>query len=103
VLFKFVIDVQFPTHQVDINGVIGKMNQLKKVVTLFKNNWFDGATIPGLISAANQLDVRINYQPTNYDTLIDNFQLHYSQIGDSISNTHVDKNIISICRQYLEQ
>ena len=102
-LFKFVIDVQFPTHQVDINGVIGKMNQLKKVVTLFKNNWFDGAPIPGLISAANQLDVRINYQPTNYDTLIDNFQLHYSQIGDSISNTHVDKNIISICRQYLEQ
>jgi hypothetical protein len=54
-----------------------------------------------MISATNQLDVRINYQPENFDSLLKDFNLHYLQIGDTINNTHVDKNIVSMCREYL--
>ena len=100
---KTEIKVKFPTKTVDINGVIGKMNRLRKAVTLFKNNWFDGAPIPNMISVTNQLDIRINYQPKDFDNLIRDFNSHYSQIGDTISNTHVDKTIVTICKGYLEE
>ena len=97
------ITVQFPAQKIDVNGVIGKMNRLGKVVALLKNNWFDGSPIPNMISATNQLDVRINYQPTGFDSLVKDFNRLYPQIGDTISNTHVDKNVVSMCRKYLEQ
>jgi hypothetical protein len=98
---KTEFKIQFPAQPVDINGVIGKMNRLRKAVTLLKNNWFDGSPIPEMISATNQLDVRINYQPENFDSLLKDFNLHYLQIGDTINNTHVDKNVVSMCRLYL--
>jgi len=100
---KTVIAVQFPANKVDVNGVIGKMNRLGKVVTLLKNNWFDGSPIPNMISATNQLDVRIDYQPTGFDNMVKEFNRLYPQIGDTISNTHVDKNVVSMCRKYLGQ
>jgi len=100
---KTVIKVQFPSSSVDINGVIGKMNRLRKAVALFKNNWFDGAPIPDMISSTNQLDIRINYKPSDFNALINDFNLHYSQIGDTINNTHVDKKVVSQCRIYLQQ
>ncbi|MDD4968982.1 MAG: glycoside hydrolase family 31 protein [Paludibacter sp.] len=98
---KTEIKVQFPTQTVDVNGVIGKMSRLKKAVTLFKNNWFDGAPIPGIISSTNQLDVRINYQPTHFEALIRDFNLQYPQIGDIMDSTHVAKSVVSDCRMYL--
>jgi alpha-glucosidase (family GH31 glycosyl hydrolase) len=98
---KTEFKIQFPAQPADINGVIGKMNRLRKAVTLLKNNWFDGSPIPEMISATNQLDIRINYQPENFDSLLKDFNLHYLQIGDTINNTHVDKNVVSLCRQYL--
>jgi hypothetical protein len=100
---KTEIKIQFPAQKVDVNGVIGKMNRMRKAVTLFKNNWFDGAPIPEMISATNQLDVRINYQPKNFELLISEFNKNYSQIGDTMGKTHVDKNTASLCRQYLGQ
>lgn len=98
---KTEINVQFPVQTVDINGVIGKMNRLKKAVTLLKNNWFDGSPIPDMISSTNQLDIRINYQPTDFDTLLSEFNRNYSLIGDTIDKTHVDKGIVALCRLYL--
>jgi len=86
---------------VDINGVIGKMNRMRKAVALFKNNWFDGAPIPDMISSINQLDVRINYKPSEFNTFITDFNRHYSQIGDTINTTHVEKKVVKQCRVYL--
>ncbi len=99
---KNIITVQYPTQMVDINGVIGKMNRLKKAVSLLKNNWADFAPIPEMISATNQLAVRINYDPADFNSLISSFKLNYSQVGDTINNTHVNKHIVATCRQYLE-
>jgi len=97
------INVQFPSKISDINGVPGKMNRLRKAVALFKNNWFDGAPIPDIISATNQLDVRINYKPSDFDALIRDFNLHYIQIGDVMEKTAVDKKIVAGCRVFLEK
>jgi len=98
---KTVIKVQFPSSTVNINGVIGKMNRLRKAVALFKNNWFDGAPIPDMISSTNQLDVMINYRPSDFNAYINDFNLHYSQIGDTINSTHVDKKVVEQCRVFL--
>jgi len=100
---KTEIKVQFPAQPIDINGMIGKMSRLNKAVSLLKNNWFDFAPIPELISATNQVDVQINYHPTDFESLIRDFKLHYAQIGDTINNTHVDKKIVATCRQLLEE
>ena len=100
---KTEIKVQFPIQTIDINGLIGRMNRLKKTVALLKNNWFDGSPIPEMISATNQLDVRINYQPKDFELLISEFNKNYSQIGDTINNTHVDKKVVTMCRFYLGQ
>jgi len=100
---KTVINVKFPLQKADINGVIGKMNRLRKAVALFKNNWFDASPISDMISSTNQLDVRLNYKPSDFNALINDFNLHYSQIGDTISNTHVDKKVVEQCRIYLAQ
>ena len=97
------INVQFPSKISDINGVPGKMNRLRKAVALFKNNWFDGAPIPDIISATNQLDVRINYKPSDFDALIRDFNLHFIQIGDVMEKTAVDKKIVAGCRVFLEK
>jgi len=99
---KTEFKIQFPTQTPEINGIIGKMNRLKKTVSFLKNNWFDGSPIPEMISSLNQLDVRINYHPSDFESLIRDFNLHYPQIGDTINNTHVEKKIVSTCRFYLE-
>ena len=98
---KTVINIQFPLQKADINGVIGKMNRLRKAVSLLKNNWFDGAPIPDMISSTNQLNVRLNYKPSDFNALINDFNKHYLQIGDTIGNTHVDKKVVSQCLIYL--
>jgi hypothetical protein len=98
---KTEITVQFPAQTVELNGVIGKMNRLKKTVTLLKNNWFDGSPIPDMISATNQLDARINYKPADFDTLLRDFNRNYTLIGDTIDKTHVDKGIVALCKLYL--
>lgn len=100
---KTEINVQFPPQLSDVNGIIGKMNRLKKVVSLVKNNWFDGSPIPEMLSATNQLDVRINYQPADFDILVGDFNRNYPQVGNTINNTHVDKNTVSACKLFLEQ
>jgi alpha-glucosidase (family GH31 glycosyl hydrolase) len=99
---KTEIVVHYPANQVDINGMIGKMNRLKKAVALLKNNWFDGSPIPNMISATNQVDIRIEYNPSDFDHLIRNFIMHYTQIGDTINHTFVNKPIVDQCRNYLD-
>jgi hypothetical protein len=81
--------------------MIGKMNRLKKAVALLKNNWFDVSPIPNMISATNQVDIRIEYHPADFDRLVKSFKTHYAQIGDTINNTFVNKTIIEQCRNYL--
>ena len=94
--------VHYPLKQVSINGIIGRMHRLKKAVALVKNNWFDGSPIPDMISATNQVETNIEYNPTDFDHLVINFNTHYSHIGDTINNTLVNKAIVEQCRNYLE-
>lgn len=98
---KTEIVVHYPANPIDINGMIGKMNRLKKAVALLKNNWFDVSPIPNMISATNQVDIRIEYHPADFDRLVKSFKTHYAQIGDTINNTFVNKTIIEQCRNYL--
>jgi len=76
---------------------------LRKAVALLKNNWFDASPISDMISSTNQLDVRLNYKPSDFNASITDFNLRYSQIGDTIANTHVDKKVVDQCRIYLGQ
>jgi len=99
---KTEISVHYPAKKIDINGMIGKMNRLKKAVALLKNNWFDASPIPNMISATNQVDIRIEYHPSDFDHLIRNFIMHYTQIGDTISHTFVNKAIVEQCQNYLD-
>ena len=96
---EFVI--YYPSKQVDINGVIGKMHRLTKAVALLKNNWFDGSPIPALISSLNQTDIRIEYHPTHFNQLIHEFFMYYPQIGDFINQTFVNHSITKKCSYYL--
>lgn len=98
---KTQILVYYPVKQVDINGMIGKMHRLEKTVALLKNNWFDGSPIPNLISATNQANIEIEYQPSGFVNIVQNFKTNYSQIGDTISNTFVNKTIAEQCHNYL--
>lgn len=100
---KTEIKVIFPRQHEDINGLQGKMTRLNKVVSLVKNNWFDGAPIPDMISSANQLGLQIDYHPEHFVKLIRKFKIDYSHVCDTISNTHVDREIVSACRRYLGQ
>ncbi len=95
---KTEILVHYPQKRVDINGMIGKMNRLKRVVALLKNN---GSLIPDILSSTNQVDVRIEYHPTDYVQIVRNFMNYYSQIEDTISHTLVNKAIVEQCRNYL--
>lgn len=99
---KLKILVHYPINQVQVNGLIGKMHRLKKTVALLKNNWFDGSPIPDMISSTNQVETNIEYHPSDFDHLVSNFNLHYTQIGDTINNTFVNKAILDQCHNYLE-
>ena len=99
---KLKIIIHYPIKQVQVNGMIGEMHRLKKTVALLKNNWFDGSPIPNMISLTNQVETNIEYHPTDFDNLVINFNTHYSQIGDTINNTFVNKAIVEQCRNYLE-
>jgi len=99
---KTEISIHYPAEKVNINGMIGRMHRLKKTVNLLKNNWFDGSSIPNMISATNQVDIQIEYHPSDFDFLVHNFNTNYNQIGDTINNTIVNKAIIDQCRNYLE-
>ncbi|MGC9219632.1 MAG: hypothetical protein ACP5G8_09600 [Athalassotoga sp.] len=99
---KTEVIVHYPVKPVDVNGMLGKMHRLKKAVDLLKNNWFDASPIPGMISSTNQVDIRIEYHPADFDRLVKDFSTHYSQIEDTIRNTFVNKDIVEQCRYYLE-
>ena len=95
---KTEISVHYPAKQVDINDMIGKMNRLKRVIALLKDN---GSPIPDILSSINQADIRIEYQPTEYVQIVRNFMNYYPQIEDTISHTLVNKAIVKQCRNYL--
>jgi len=99
---KLKILVYYTINQVQVNGLIGKMHRLKKTVALLKNNWFDGSPIPDMMSSTNQVETNIEYHPSDFDHLVSNFNLHYTQIGDTINNTFVNKAILDQCHNYLE-
>jgi alpha-glucosidase (family GH31 glycosyl hydrolase) len=84
---KTEIVVHYPAKQVDINGMIGKMNRLKRAVSLLKNN---GSPISDILSATNQVDVRIEYHPADFVQLTRDFANQYLQINDTISHTLVN-------------
>lgn len=94
--------VHYPLKQVDINGMIGRMNRLKKTVDLMKNNWFNSSPIPNIISATNQANIDIEYHPFEFNNIVKNFMTNYSQIGDTISNTIIKKEIVEQCRILLD-
>jgi alpha-glucosidase (family GH31 glycosyl hydrolase) len=96
------IVVYYPLKQVDINGMIGKMNRLKKAVELMKNNWFNSSPIPGMISEVNQASLNIEYHPAAFNQTALNFMLQYPQIGDAIDSTILRKEIVEQCRILLE-
>lgn len=93
--------VYYPAKKVDINGMIGKMNRLKKTVDLIKNNWFNTSPIPNMISLTNQANIDIEYHPSEFNNIVHNFIKKYPQIGDTIGNTIVKKTIAEKCRNYL--
>jgi alpha-glucosidase (family GH31 glycosyl hydrolase) len=95
---KTEILVHYPAKQVDINGMIGKMNRLKRVIALLKNN---GYPIPDILSTTNQVDIRIEYHPTDYVQIVRNFMNYYPQIEDTISHTLDNKTILEQCHNYL--
>jgi len=100
---KTEIKIKYPEKKVDINGLKGKMNRLKHVTTLVKNNWFDGSPIPELISSLNQLGLRIYYQPSDFEHLVREFNTAYPAVYDMVNQTHIDKKIVLQCKKYMDQ
>jgi len=98
---KTTFTINYPAEPVDVNGMIGKMNRLKKAVVLFKNNWFDGAPIPEIISSTNQTGIQIEYYPLHFSAYVQDFQKNYKLMADKMSNTFVNKSIIEKCKNYL--
>ena len=99
---KTIILVHYQSKQVNINGMIGRMHRLKKVVDLLKNNWFDSSPIPNMISVTNQTNINIEYHPSAFNKISRNFMTKYPQIGDTIKNTIVKNAIAEQCRNILE-
>jgi len=95
---KTEIVVHYPAKQVDINGMIGKMNRLKRAVSLLKNN---GSPISDILSATNQVDVRIEYHPTDFVQIVRGCMNYYPQIEGMINHTLDNKSIIEQCHNYL--
>jgi len=91
------ISVYYPLKQVDINGMIGKMNRLKKAVDLMKNNWFHSSPIPNMISVINQANINIEYNPFEFNNIAHNFMTNYPKIGDMINNSILKKEIAEQC------
>lgn len=98
---KTTFTIHYPAQQPDINGMIGKMNRLRKTVVLFKNNWFDGAPVPANISSVNQTGIQIEYDPLHFTDYVNRFFATYKTIGETMDNTSVDKKIIEKCKHYL--
>jgi alpha-glucosidase (family GH31 glycosyl hydrolase) len=96
---KTEITVYYPAKQIDINGMIGNMHRLKRTVALLKN---DGFPIPDILSATNQVDIRIEYHPTDFNQLIREFATHFPQIKDTINNASVYNPIVEQCINYLD-
>ena len=95
------LNVQYPSQQVDINGMIGKMSRLKKATSLFKVNWLDGAPIPQIISSTNQTGIQIEYDPLHFSAYAQDFMKNYKLIADIMSHTFVNRPTIEKCKHYL--
>jgi hypothetical protein len=67
-----------------------------------KNNWFNSSPIPNMISEVNQANLNIEYHPLEFNKIAQNFMLKYPQIGDTIDNTILRKEIVAQCRILLE-
>jgi len=96
------LSVHYPLKKININGMIGRMHRLKKTVDLLKNNWFDSSPIPNMISATNQTIINIEYNPAEFNNIVNNFMTKYPQIADTINNTIVNKLIKEKCGNYLD-
>lgn len=98
----YKIAVYYPLDKADINGMMGKMNRLKKVVDLMKNNWFNSSPIPNMISEVNQANLNIEYNPSEFNKIVHSFMTNYPQIGNTIDNTILKKEIVEKCRILLD-
>ena len=96
------VKVYYPIKPVDINGMIGKMNRLKKAVDLMKNNWFHTSPIPNMISEMNQANLNIEYHPAEFNTIVQNFMMNYPRVGEIIDKTILKKEIAGQCRMLLD-
>lgn len=96
------IAVYYPFEKADINGMMGKMNRLKKVVDLMKNNWFNSSPIPNMISEVNQTNLNIEYNPSEFNKIVHSFKTNYPQIGNTIDKTILKKEIVEQCRILLD-
>lgn len=97
-----MLTVHYPLEKADINGMMGKMNRLKKVVDLMKNNWFNSSPIPNMISEANQANLNIEYNPSEFNKIVHSFMTNYPQIGNTIDKTILKKEIVEQCRILLD-
>lgn len=95
------VTVQYNQQTADLNGVIGKMSRLKKVVSILKNNWFDVSPIPDLLSSVNQTALQIEYTPDRFNSLVTSFVNNYPTLDNLIKNTIVKDKIKVRCSRLL--
>lgn len=85
--------VHYHTYQFDVNGMSGKMNRIKNVISLLKNNWFGGAPLPDFVSATNQVAMQIEYNPVNFYQSINDLFNNYKKVEEAIGNILSDKKL----------
>ncbi|MDP4207139.1 MAG: glycoside hydrolase family 31 protein, partial [Bacteroidota bacterium] len=99
---KLEVVVKYPQEQVNVDGMIGKMNRLKLSTAYLKDHWYQGAALPEIIPTAEEVNMAIEYNPENFSSLVKMFNESYPLIPDVIGKTHVGKVVIDKCVNYIK-
>ncbi|MBN1183822.1 MAG: DUF5110 domain-containing protein [Bacteroidales bacterium] len=104
---KLEVKISYPDTSVNVNGMIGKMNRLRLTTDYLKNHWYNNAPLPAIVTSTNQSDLKIEYNPADFNRIVNDFNNNYLLIPDVISdidyNPNLEKTTVEKCIGYLEK
>jgi hypothetical protein len=96
VLIKFnAISVQ---KTAILDGLIDKINRLNYCVSLIKEN----GRVPGMLSDANNLDLKLGYDPADCVSAIESFNKNYPELQQVVLNAKMKEEVRKKALDYLK-
>jgi alpha-glucosidase (family GH31 glycosyl hydrolase) len=79
-----VVEVAWPSDAPDVNGLVGRMRDVREAVAWLKAHWEDVNSVPDDISLAAQADLLIDYHPDRFAEEVAAFRKRYAGLDKSL-------------------